>query len=225
MTTMTTPMTEEDIKDDVEEQLYWDDRVNASDVGVTVDDGIVALRGTVPTHFARNAAVSDAMSIAGVTDVTDNLTVSYPSSTTTPTSTELVADVEAVLRINPDIDASDIDVEVTGGQVTLDGAVDAFWKKLRAEALASNVSGAVSIDNQLNVIRAKDFIDQDIGEAITEALERNALVEAQDVDVIVEDGVVTLAGTVPTRTARQAAYNAARYTLGVVDVHNNLLVE
>jgi osmotically-inducible protein OsmY len=109
--------------------------------------------------------------------------------------------------------------------VTLDGAVDAFWKKLRAEALASNVSGAVSIDNQLNVIRAKDFIDQDIGEAITEALERNALVEAQDVDVIVEDGVVTLAGTVPTRTARQAAYNAARYTLGVVDVHNNLLVE
>jgi len=188
-------MTEEDIKDDVEEQLYWDDRVNASDVGVTVDDGIVALRRTVPTHFARNAAVFDAMPIAGVTDVTDNLTVSYPSSTTTPTSTELVADVEAVLRINPDIDASDIDasdidVEVTGGQVTLDGAVDAFWKKLRAEAL-----------------------------------ERNALVEAQDVDVIVEDGVVMLARTVPTRTARQAAYNAARYTLGVVDVHNNLLVE
>lgn len=225
MPTTTASMTDEDIKDDIEEQLYWDDRVDASDIGVIVDNGVVTLGGTVPTHFAQNAAVADALSIVGATEVNNELTVQYPAEATTPTDTELAADIESVLRVNSDIDATEIEVKASEGVVTLKGSVDAYWKKVHAEEVASNVSGVISIDNRLNVIRAKDFVDREIGEDITDALERNALIDAEDVDVTVEDGVVTLTGTVPTRTARQAAYNAARYTLGVVDVKNNLIVQ
>lgn len=223
MPTATASLTDEEIKDDVEEQLYWDDRVDASNVGITVDDGRVTLNGTVPTYLAENAAVSDALSIVGVTDVSDKLSVRYPAEAATPTDTEMAADIEAVLRVNPDIDASEIDVSVREGVVTLDGAVDAYWKKVHAEEVASTIKGVLRINNRLNVIRAKDFVDREIGEDITQALERNALIDAEDVDVTVENGVVTLTGTVPSHTARQAAYKAARYTLGVVDVKNNVV--
>jgi hyperosmotically inducible protein len=52
--------TEEQIKRDVVDQLYWDNRVDASDVTVEVSNGTVTLRGTVPTYFASTAALNDA---------------------------------------------------------------------------------------------------------------------------------------------------------------------
>lgn len=225
MATTTAAMTDEEIKNDVEEQLYWDNRVDSSNIGITVDDGEVTLNGTVPTYFARDAAVADALSIVGVTEVDNELSVRYPAGVSTPTDSEIESNVESVLRINPDIDTSDVEVDVSEGIVTLEGAVDAYWKKVHAEEMASNVSGVLSIDNRLNVIRAKDFVDREIAGDIADALDRNALLDAEDIDITVEDGVVMLTGTVPTRTARQAAYDAARYTLGVVDVRNNLVVE
>jgi osmotically-inducible protein OsmY len=64
--------------------------------------------------------------------------------------------------------------------------------------------------------------DEAIREAVEAALERQALVDARRVDVLVQEGRVTLAGTVGSRVARQAAAEAAQYTLGVIDVDNRL---
>lgn len=57
--------TEEQIKRDVVDQLFWDIRVDASDVTVEVSNGTVTLRGTVPTYLAAKAAIDDSWCVLG----------------------------------------------------------------------------------------------------------------------------------------------------------------
>jgi osmotically-inducible protein OsmY len=56
------------------------------------------------------------------------------------------------------------------------------------------------------------------------ALGRNAVVDESAVDVKVKDGIVTLAGVVPTSVARQTATEAALFTPGVIEFKNRLNV-
>jgi osmotically-inducible protein OsmY len=60
---------------------------------------------------------------------------------------------------------------------------------------------------------------------VTDAIERSAAVSIENVDVRVRDGVVMLSGIVSDRVAVDAAFDAARYTRGVVNVENFLTVE
>jgi hypothetical protein len=61
----TMPRKDEDIKKDIVDALYWDRRVDASLVTVTVSDGNVMLGGSVPDRAALEAAEDDARVVGG----------------------------------------------------------------------------------------------------------------------------------------------------------------
>jgi osmotically-inducible protein OsmY len=214
----------EEIKKEIVDQLYWDNRVDASEVTVDVHDGVVTLGGKVPTYSARTAAVSDARIIPGVVTIENNIRVEYPPTFTTPADSEIQSNIENVLRWNPDIDSSDIIISVDNGWVTLEGSVEAFWKKVRAEDIASDVTGVLGVTNKLSVVPTKDVVDEAIADDIVDALDRNTDINIEDIDVEVENGMVTLSGIVPTWTERLRAYEAALYTDGVLNIHDELTV-
>jgi osmotically-inducible protein OsmY len=162
--------------------------------------------------------------VLGVTDVRNHIHVRYPRTATVPTDDEIRTDVLNVLARSPDIAVSDIDVEVDAGRVTLNGSVDNYWKKAHAEDLVAGCLGVISINNKLAIVPDRDFVDQDIANEIVTAIDRNTLVDVDDVTVRVRDGVVTLSGTVPTYAARRAAHDAALFTAGVRGVSNNIAV-
>jgi osmotically-inducible protein OsmY len=58
----------------------------------------------------------------------------------------------------PEVDASNIEVKVTNGEVTLSGTVDDRWQKRRAEDLAENISGVREVHNNLRVRRGDERI-------------------------------------------------------------------
>jgi osmotically-inducible protein OsmY len=60
-------------------------------------------------------------------------------------------DINDRLSDDPFIDASDIDVTVTNGEVTLSGTVDERSSKRRAEDIAENVSGVKNVENRIRV--------------------------------------------------------------------------
>ncbi|HEU4697683.1 MAG TPA: BON domain-containing protein [Gemmatimonadales bacterium] len=62
-------------------------------------------------------------------------------------------DVNEMLTRDPDVDASDIEVKVQNGEVTLTGHVDSRDAKRRAEDLAEQCSGVREVHNQLRVKR------------------------------------------------------------------------
>ena len=58
-----------DIKRDVEERLFFDTWVDAQRIAVAVENGIVTLSGTLPTHEEIRYACDDAWEVAGVRGV------------------------------------------------------------------------------------------------------------------------------------------------------------
>ncbi len=88
----------------------------------------------------------------------------------------------------------------------------------------SGLRGVIDVVNKLAVVPTEDINDKLIAEDIEAALERNLYVNAEDVTVKVENGEVTLTGSVPNWHARGKAYDVAAYTLGVKDVHDYLTI-
>lgn len=216
--------TDEIIKKDVVDQLFWDDRVDASNIKVDVSKGAVTLSGNVPNHNALRSALEDTFALREVRSIVNNLIVEYPGSQSLPTDYNLRTNIEGILLLNSSIDSSEIDVNVQDRVATLEGSVDSYWKKLKAEELTFDVTGIMGVNNLLSVVPSQDVLDKTIAEDIIKAFNRNVFIDVNDVDVQVEDGMVTLFGTVQDWSAQQAALNIAKYTSGVRDVKNDLTI-
>ena len=216
---------DENIKKDVVDQLYWDERVNAASVKVDVRDGKVTLSGNVPTYKARLSAIEDAWKIEGVSDVRNQLIVFYTSSAKMPSDAELENRARKAIFWNADINASSIEILVNEGVATLSGSVDIYWKKWEAEKIVSNIYGITDIINHLTIVSTQSRQDKDIAKNIENALKRNVYVNAEDVVVKAEDGTVTLTGVVSNWFGRSQAEDVASYTEGVIDVKNEIQVQ
>jgi osmotically-inducible protein OsmY len=55
------------------------------------------------------------------------------------------------LTDDPDLDASEIEVSVRNGQVTLSGTLEQRWQKHHAEHLAARCRGVRELDNRIRV--------------------------------------------------------------------------
>lgn len=214
--------TDEQIKKDIVDHLAWDSRVDASKVKVEVNRGNVVLSGTVPSYPSRKIAYKDSLAVQGVMDVRNDIEVSYAPPG--PPDEEIRENVRRVLDELARLDMDRIDVSVENGLVTIQGPCRSYWTKERAEEMASLVTGVTGIRNRLSVVFTEDVVDDAIAESIVAALDRNSEVDAGAVTVTVENGKVTLSGTVPTRRVRDVVYHTALYTTGVVHIEDLLYV-
>jgi osmotically-inducible protein OsmY len=218
-------LTDEEIKKRIVDELYWDTRVDASKIEVRVEGGKATLSGTVPNYNVKLRAETDAYAVRDVIWVENRITVMYPPTTMIPLDEDIRHSVIRNLTDDPDLERTDIRVKVNNGMVTLEGSVDAYWKKWEAEYTACNVRGVCDIVNKVTVVPTMQIADKVIAEDVEAAIERRRNVDIEDLDIRVENGVVTLSGTVPDRDARRAAINAAEFTQGVIDVIDELTIE
>ncbi len=219
------PRKDEQIKKDILDDLYWDPRIDASKIAVTVEDGTVTLSGTVPMYADAAAARSAAWRIEDVKQVSDkDITVEHIPEAARPSDTELRARVQNLFAWEPSIDETQLDIDVSDKIVTLGGTVDAHWKSSYAEQKAGGVGGVRDIENQLTVVPSNRITDEVIARDVTAALDRDALVDLRKLSVTVNDGIVTLAGAVPGGAAREAAMRDVSLTAGVVGVREELTI-
>ncbi len=213
----------EEIKKRIVDQLFWDSRVDASDIHVEVQDSKVTLFGTVPTAYARKSAESDAWAVPGVQMVQNNISVQIEQPL--PASPQDLRDnIRNVYRYDPALSQEDIVITVDDGVVTLQGAVGTYWQKKLAEQKAQNVTGVIVVVNKIAVTPTHDILDEIIAQNIIEALDRNVDIDIDLIDVKVEGGTVTLSGTVGDWSAYKTAESIVFFTSGVVDLQNNLSI-
>jgi osmotically-inducible protein OsmY len=210
---------EEDKKKEIVDVLYWDSRVDASDIAVMVEDSKATLAGRVPSFWAREVAEENAWSVKGILSVNNQLTVNYPVPV--PTDAELKLNIDTLLH-NSVIDASKISVSVDAGIITLKGTVDTFWQSWRVENMVKDVNGALDVVNELTVVPTESPLDEEIAQRIVQAFKSSILIDPDAVTVKVDTGEVTLTGVLPSRYTRMRAEELAASTLGVISVNNRI---
>ena len=72
-------------------RLHWDKALNTSTLELEVVNGVVTLRGEVPSAKAKARAVELARETVGITQVIDQLAIQPPSQTAPATSTDSTA--------------------------------------------------------------------------------------------------------------------------------------
>ena len=147
-------------------------------------------------------------------------------TTETRTDTQIQTDVLAELKWEPRIQPNEIGVAVTDGIVTLTGTVESYTKKYAAEEAAHRVRGvkAVANDIEVRLFSTAERSDADIAAAAVRALEWDAFVPIDKLDVTVSKGWVTLRGDVEWRYQREDAYDVVRRLSGVKGVTNLIVV-
>jgi len=189
-----------------------------NDVDVQVSDGTVTLKGKVATLRDKRVAATLASTVRGVTEIDNKLKVMPRESVT---SSELVDSVERALLINTATESFEIDVQANDqGRVTLTGEVESFAERYLAEDVAASVRGIRAIDNQIAVEYAEERIASEIRQDILETLEYDALIDASNINVTVENDTVTLSGQVGSLAEQQRATMSA-YVSGVQSVDDS----
>ena len=114
-----------------------------------------------------------------------------------------------------------IDVETVDGVVTLSGSVDNMLAKEQAIRITKSFKGVRSVIDKLNV-RPVLRTDEDIADDVEIAFALDPATESYEVDVSVDDGIVTLEGTVESWTERKLAEDVAKGVKGVKEVRNEI---
>lgn len=213
---------EQDILHKIKEQLRWDEKVEEQDINVTFADDVVRLSGIVPSYGAMRAAEADALDVDGVNQIDNQLVLRYQKQVKVPTEEEMEHFISQMFRFNSQLSEEKITVIVEKAMCTLDGHVDALWKKLLAGELAYSVRGIEKVINELSIVPTERLEDQNIANTLVAALERHHMTKPDEIIVRVQDGHVSLSGHVSNRYAREAAFEIAYSTQGVREVVNEI---
>jgi osmotically-inducible protein OsmY len=220
---METVRTDAQIQSRVIDELRWDSRVDATDIGVTVDHGVVTLTGTVDSYVKRLSAREAAHRVAGVLDVADDIVVRYAESGQR-NDTDLAAAVRRALEWDALVPDRDIQSTVTDGGVTLTGKVGLYSQRQDAERAIRNLQGVKWVLNKIEVAAPK-LEREAVRKAIEDALERHAERTANRIQLDVKDGHLTITGVAHSWGERRAIVGAAAATPGVIAVEDRLRVE
>ena len=150
---------------------------------------------------------------------------------TTAVKTKLAADSE--------VNASQVNVDTSKRVVTLTGTVDTQAAKTRAEQIASQTDGVVSVIDNLNVSETtaagpttgtpatestSSFSDGMLTASIKTKLLADPTVGGLKINVDTANAVVTLTGNVKSQAEKETAIRLARETDGVKDVNDQLTI-
>lgn len=150
-----------------------------------------------------------------------------PKENAMKTDAQLQQDVNAELKWEPSVNATQIGVEVKDGIVTLAGQVDSYSEKLDAEIAAQRVFGVKGLAVEINVKLpgASHRRDADIAHSAENVLSWSNYVQPDVVKVMVERGWVTLSGQVRWDFERRGAAAVIRHLTGVVGVTDQITIK
>lgn len=137
--------------------LMYHRNVNAMKTEVSVQDGIVTLKGEASSQAQKDLTAEYANDIDGVKQVKNEMTITSHSDPDTQTIAEKIDDasvtaqVKTALLIHRSTSAVSTKVSTKDGEVTLTGIAKNDAEKSLVTKLVNNIQGVDSVKNQMTI--------------------------------------------------------------------------
>jgi osmotically-inducible protein OsmY len=213
--------TDKQLQEAVLKALDWEPSVNAAQIGVTVQQGVVTLGGRAGTLREKWIAEKTARHVWGVRAVANDLEVA-PDGAKARTDTAIAGAAANALGWNSSIPPESVQVTLRDGWVTLTGTVPWQYQKTAAEKAIEHLYGVKGVSNAI-VVKAP-VAAADVQQKIEEAFKRSADIDAKRIAVEARNGTVVLKGTVHSLSERDAAEHAVWAAPGVIAIDDRLVV-
>jgi osmotically-inducible protein OsmY len=201
------------LKQDVEDELFWDPSINAARISVTVLGGAVTLRGSVDTFAQKCAAEHATKRVGGVRSVAQELAVDLLSRH--QRSDGLLA-LAAQGALEWDVVVPDqVTATVHEGAITLAGHVTWNFQREAAKRAVHRLAGVVAVRDEIT-------LDAQPGAQVRQkflaAMERQSNQDPSAIRLGNCAGRVTLSGRATSWQAIEDAEGAAWSTGGVSEL-------
>jgi len=126
--------------------LSWNSLVPAGRIRISVENGWIALEGTVDWRYQKDAAADAVVNLMGVKGVNDRLRVNPALN-----SESIKEEIDAALKRSATIDDRNILVDVDNDKVVLHGEVGSLPEREEAERIAWAAPGVADVANHIMV--------------------------------------------------------------------------
>ena len=209
------------MKKDVLAELEWQPTVDAADIGVSVEDGVVTLRGEVSSFPQKWAAERAVKQVHDIKALAEEIEVKLPGSSQR-NDTDIAQAAVNALKWNISVPQDRVKIKVQDGWITLTGEVDWWYQRRAAENAVHHLTGVKGISNLITIKpKVKAF---EVKAKIINALKRSARLDAQKIQVETSGGKVTLRGNVHSWGERDDVVDAAWAAPGVSAVESHIKV-
>jgi osmotically-inducible protein OsmY len=142
-----------------------------------------------------------------------------------PTDAELEQRISAVMQGDSRVDMTEITVRVEGGTVHLAGMVDSAAERRAACEDAETIIARDKIVDRLTLKNYVERTNEELVEEVRHAMRRSPDVDAGDVVLEADEGVVILQGRARSFAQKLAIENIVWWTPGVTDAISRLQVD
>ena len=233
--------TDDRIEASAQQSYVFRTYLKADDIKVQSKDGAATLTGTVSNESHKSLAQETVANLPGVTSV-DNQLVEKGDLPAARSDAWLMAKVKTTFLFHRNLSATDTEVIVADGIVTLRGEATSAAQRDLATEYAKDVEGVKAVNNEMTVATAakepaKSTVGQKV-ETIVDAIDDasvTALVKtslayhrstsALNTTVKTKDGVVTLGGEAKNSAEKDLATKLVSDVHGVKSVINNMTIE
>lgn len=137
---------------------------------------------------------------------------------------EITIAIEGELTTSDAVEGHLIDVSTEDGIVTLEGTVDHLLARDQALRIARSHKGVRAVIDELTV-RPVDRPDYEIRQDAVLAMSMDPAAESYQIEIDVEDGVVTLRGEVESMAEKRIAEKAVKKVRGIREIVDFIRVE
>lgn len=214
-------MQDHELRQQVLDELEFEPSIDANDIGVTVENGVVGLSGHVRSYDEKLTVERVVAGVKGVRGVAEHIEVRPPGSYGA-SDDELARRALDTLKWSTMVPDQKVQVRVEDGWITLTGTLDWNYQRTGAVNALRGLKGVTGITNGIE-LRPR-VSSKDVKRHIEDALRRSADVEADEVHVNVFGNKVLLEGNVKSWNDRRVVERAAWATEGVTHVDDRLTV-
>ena len=149
-------MTDLELKQHVEHALMWEPSVDSNDIGISVGQGVVTLRGNVPSFSEKGIAERVTLHTYGVKAVANDWNVRL-MSVFQRSDTDIAQAAVAALQWHAMVPKDGVAVAVSDGLVALKGAVEWQYQKDAAIRAIRDLTGVTGVTSDI-IVKQHPFV-------------------------------------------------------------------